>query len=40
MHRQSYLENVYFKIKIYQLDKMFDVFPDGVKTQPNEERRY
>ncbi len=31
MYRQSYLINVYLKIKIYQLDKMSDVFPNGVE---------
>ena len=40
MHRQSYLENVYFKIKIYRLDTMSYVFPNGVEAQPNGERRY
>ncbi len=32
--------DVHFKIKIYQLDTMSNVFPYGVKTQPNEKRRY
>lgn len=40
MYRQSYLKNVHFKIKIYQLDTMSHVFRDGVETQPNREKRY
>ena len=40
MHRQSYLKNVYFKIKIHKLDTMPYVFPNGLETQPNRESRY